>query len=129
MNTKRHLEKIYCEARPFIQMDNKHCIDFSSNDYLGLRFNEDIQTAYIQGMKEHGIGSGGSSFVCGYDDVKHQLESHFATFLSMEKALLFGAGYTANLSVFMVLLKDEQVDFFIDKSIHASVYVNPKSKL
>lgn len=118
----RNLQHCTVYERPFVQIEGATLLDFSSNDYLGFRFNEAIQIAYIEGIKKYGIGSGGSSLVCGYDEVKDNFERQFSAFLGTEKAVLLNSGYAANLAVFSTLWLDEPVEFFIDKFVHASIY-------
>ena len=118
----RNLQRCDVHERPFVQIDGVTVLDFSSNDYLGFRFNDVIQDAYIEGIKKYGVGSGGSSLVCGYDEVKNKFERQFSAFLGVEQTLLLNSGYTANLAVFSTLWLDEPVAFFIDKFVHASIY-------
>lgn len=120
---------LYREVTPYhfngdigIEVEGRSCLDFSSNDYLGLRFNKEIQKAYCEGILKYGIGSGGSPLVCGYDSAKQSLEMAFANFLKKERGLLLNSGYSANLSLFQSYKKDKPVTFFIDKSSHASIY-------
>lgn len=118
----RCLMVAHCETRPFITIDKYQCIDFSSNDYLGLRFHPELQNAYIQGVKTYGVGNGGSPLVCGYDELKQSFENNFADFVGMELGILVNSGYNANLCVISTLLKNSTTEFFIDKSVHASIY-------
>ncbi len=122
MSQQRSLTPLGCVERPWLMIDGKRFIDFSSNDYLGLRFDERIKRAYIDGIDCYGVGSGGSPLVCGYDEVKRNFEQQFASFVGMDKALFLTSGYTANLSVFSVLFAKEKTEFFLDKSCHASIY-------
>ena len=100
--------------------------DFSSNDYLGLNFELELQQAYCEGINLYGFGSGGSTMVTGYDEQKYQLEQEFANFLGLEKSLFFSSGYVANLSI-LSLYQDQDVEVFVDKFSHASIYDGLKS--
>lgn len=118
----RNLSQFEIKQRPWLEIANQCFLDFSSNDYLALRFDENIQRAYKTGIELYGIGSGGSPLVCGYDLLKHQFEESFSNFINVEKSLLFTSGYSANLSLFSTLYLKQEVAFFLDKSCHASIY-------
>lgn len=119
---ERGLNAFEIKKRPFISRGQRQCLDFSSNDYLGLRFNDELKQAYKDGIEHGGVGSGGSPLVCGYDEVKSQFENSFSEFVGFEQSLFIGSGYCANLSVFSVLFAKDDTAFFIDKSCHASIY-------
>lgn len=119
---RRTIRPYQCSERPRIMVEGRDCLDFSSNDYLGLRFNSYLKNAYQKGIELYGIGSGGSPLVCGYDTLKQEVEQDFSRFLSKEKALLCNSGYVANLAVFSSIFAKQHTTFFLDKSCHASIY-------
>lgn len=113
------LEAVHLKRYPTIMP--KDCLNFSSNDYLGLSSHPLLQRAYQEGFGRYAIGSTGSILVSGYHEPHQTLESAFATALQVDQALLFPSGYAANLSV-MQLLAQLKIHVLIDKAIHASFY-------
>lgn len=103
-----------------IQCDDKTCISFCSNDYLGLANHPAVVTAFKKGAETYGVGSGASQLVSGHSAAHRQLEENFAEFLNRDRALLFSTGYMANLGVISALAQ-KNVCVFADKRNHASL--------
>ena len=99
---------------------NNSFIDFSSNDYLCLSKHPKIVQAMKEGSDRYGVGSGGSTFICGYTSAHQEAEEKFAGFLGREKALLFASGYQANLGV-ITSLASRGSTVLLDKLSHASI--------
>ncbi|MDF1678225.1 MAG: aminotransferase class I/II-fold pyridoxal phosphate-dependent enzyme [Legionellaceae bacterium] len=99
----------------------KHHLNFSSNDYLGLATQPEIQAAYQAGFQQNSVGSTGSMLVSGYHETHEALEYAFKRALGVDAARLFPSGYTANLGV-MQLLATLNIHALIDKQMHASIY-------
>jgi 8-amino-7-oxononanoate synthase len=103
-----------------VVVDGQVCINFCSNDYLGLANHPVLIDAAKNTVDEFGIGSGASHLVCGHSRIHHQLEEQLAQMLGRDRALLFSTGYMANLGVITALLGKS--DFiFEDKLNHASL--------
>ncbi len=103
-----------------VVVDGRRCLNFCSNDYLGLASHPELVAAFQQAANDFGVGSGASHLVCGHSTVHHQLEEALAAFTGRDRALLFSTGYMANLGVINALLgKDDYV--FEDKLNHASL--------
>ena len=103
---------IYIEGNP--------CLNFASNDYLGLVQHPTVNAAMIAGIKQYGIGSGASAMVAGYFNEHDSIEQEFAQWLGCERAILFSSGYSANIGVMTALLgRDDTV--ISDKLCHASL--------
>jgi 8-amino-7-oxononanoate synthase len=103
-----------------IVVDGKSCINFSSNDYLGLANHPRVVAAFTSAAQRYGVGSGASHLVCGHSSEHHLLEEELAAFTGRQRVLLFSAGYMANLGVINALLG--KGDFiFEDKLNHASL--------
>lgn len=100
---------------------NSGLLNFSSNDYLSLRTNLELQQAFINGFERYPIGSGSSRVLSGFHDSHHQLEHALATKLNVDSGLLFNSGYAANLGVISLLAKSG-FNLLIDKGVHASIY-------
>ncbi len=114
-----HLDATHLRRVP--SLTPKNCLNFSSNDYLGLTSNQTLQAAYQTGFKKYPTGSTGSMLVSGYHETHAMLETAFTDTLSTDAALLFPSGYAANLSV-MQLLATLNIHALIDKGVHASIY-------
>jgi 8-amino-7-oxononanoate synthase len=97
-------------------------IDFCSNDYLGLAFNEELQhrvSATYASISRS--GSGGSRLLSGNHPLMEQLERQLCTFHNSTAALLFNSGYDANLSIFANLPGRGDLVIF-DNLVHASIH-------
>ncbi|STX28927.1 8-amino-7-oxononanoate synthase [Legionella beliardensis] len=108
-------------TRPIIDEYGPHVLNFSSNDYLSLRHDEQVRRAYAQGFCKHSSGSGASMSVGGYHKIHQELERTFAHYLKADSALLFSSGYAANLGI-VSLLAQLNCHVLIDKAVHASIY-------
>src|SRR5438876_484206 len=84
-------------------VDGRRCVNFCSNDYLGLAADPRIAEAARDALKRLGTGSGAAALVSGYNDEHRQLEAELAQAVSRPRALLFGSGWAANLGVLRAL--------------------------
>ena len=101
-------------------VDSARLLNFSSNDYLGLSFNPEIQNAAIGAIRNHGFGSGASRLVSGDDPLLHALEGTLARWKGYEAALLVGSGMLINLGL-LDALSERGTYLFCDKLNHASL--------
>lgn len=105
---------------PHIVVDGKQYLSFCSNDYLGLANHPQLIAAMQQGVLQWGVGAGAAHLVSGHFEPHHQLEDALASFVGKPAALLFSAGYMANLGVVQALVgKADTV--FADKLNHSSL--------
>jgi 8-amino-7-oxononanoate synthase len=95
-------------------------IDFTSNDYLGLRSHPALRYAAITAL-ENGIdlGAGGSRLLRGHTDAHAELEEFAANYFGSEGALFFATGFQANMGIFAALPQRGNTIIF-DALIHAS---------
>ena len=99
---------------------NDHCLNFASNDYLGLARSLELIQAWQKGAELYGVGSGGSSHVTGYHEPLQQLEDQLAKWLGYERAIVYSSGFSANQALIQLLI--EKDDWIIaDKLSHASL--------
>ncbi|HET6514576.1 MAG TPA: 8-amino-7-oxononanoate synthase [Thermodesulfovibrionales bacterium] len=103
-----------------ICLDGRECINFGSNDYLGLSGNEDLCRAAEDAMKEFGFGSGASRLLAGGTVVHGRLEEEIARYKGSEAALLFNSGYSANTGTIPSISEAGDV-IFSDELNHASI--------
>ncbi len=103
-----------------ITVDGKSYLSFCSNDYLGLANHPQLIAALQTGAQQYGVGAGASHLVSGHFAAHHQLENELAAFVNKPAALLFSAGYMANLGAVQALVgRGDTV--FADKLNHASL--------
>jgi 8-amino-7-oxononanoate synthase len=87
-----------------IELEGKRCVDFCSNDYLGLAAHPQVTTALIDAAREHGVGARASHLVTGHQHGHDALEEALAAFTGRERALVFSTGYMANLGLATALV-------------------------
>jgi 8-amino-7-oxononanoate synthase len=88
-----------------IELDGRRCIDFCSNDYLGLAAHPRVTEAFVAAAREHGVGARASHLVSGHQGEHDALEEEIAAFTGRERALLFSTGYMANLGLATALVR------------------------
>ncbi len=93
------------------------CIDFSSNDYLGLATDPQVVEALNRATR---VGSGGARLLAGRSPEHALLEEELADWLGRERALLFSSGYLAALGAIAVLDENTQTILSDDRN-HASL--------
>ena len=101
-------------------VDGRRCINFCSNDYLGLAGDPRIAQAAQRALGESGTGSGAAALVSGYNAEHRQLEEALAAYTGYARALLFSSGWAANLGVLRALL-DRDDTLVADELNHASL--------
>lgn len=97
------------------------CVDFSSNDYLGLSQNPDIIEAGIDATQKYGAGATGSRLLSGNPDLFENFEEQIAHDKRTESALIFNSGFQANSGILECLSSKDTVVIF-DMLNHASMY-------
>lgn len=103
-----------------VQYGGREVILLSSNDYLGLTTHPEVVQAALAATERYGTGSGASRLVSGTLPPHARLETTLAMFKGTEAALLFGAGYLANLGVIPALIGKGGL-ILADRLCHASV--------
>lgn len=101
-------------------VDGHRVVSFCGNDYLGLAAHPALRSAAAGAIEQYGVGSGASHLVNGHHRLHEECERRLAAFCGRDRALLFGSGYAANLSVASALLgRHDQL--FEDRLNHASL--------
>ncbi|NIG62863.1 MAG: 8-amino-7-oxononanoate synthase [Serratia symbiotica] len=103
-----------------IQIGGKNYLNFSGNDYLGLSQDAQVISAWQQGARQYGVGSGGSGHVTGFCTAHQALEQQLAEWLSYPRALLFTSGYAANQALLAALMQAGD-RILADRLSHASL--------
>ncbi len=101
-------------------VDGRRVVSFCGNDYLGLAAHPALRAAATRAIERYGVGSGASHLVNGHHRLHDECERRLAEFCGRDRALLFGSGYAANLSIAAALLgRHDQL--FEDRLNHASL--------
>ena len=101
------------------EVDGRALLNFCSNDYLGLSQHRQVIAAFRDAAAD-GVGSTASHLVCGHHALHDALEREVADWLEAPRALLFGSGFAANLSVLQALLREDDT-CVQDRLNHASL--------
>ena len=96
--------------KQFIKINNKKLLNFSSNDYLGIKQNN-LKYSQFQSS---------SRLVSGNDKSFTVLEKKLSNHKSQEKSIIYPTGYMANLGVISALAEKKDV-IFSDELNHASI--------
>lgn len=103
-----------------IKFNGQSYINFSSNDYLGLRHHPLLIQRAKEYADKYGVGSGASRLVTGTLTIHSELEKKLADVFGTEAALLFNSGYQANTTV-LPALADRNSLILADKKVHNSL--------
>lgn len=98
----------------------KKVINMCSNNYLGLSSHPEVIKAAHQGLDYRGYGMSSVRFICGTQDIHHQLEQEMTKFLGTEDTILFPSCMDANAGVFEAILTEQDV-MISDRLVHASI--------
>lgn len=114
------------EAGQAIHIDSAACINFASNDYLGLARDPDLQRRAAAAMADLGTGSGAAGLVTGFTPSHERCETRIAEWKNVEASVLLPSGYQANVAAVQTLAAIGQaypqgVRFLMDKLSHASL--------
>ncbi|WP_422930709.1 8-amino-7-oxononanoate synthase [Singulisphaera sp. PoT] len=99
---------------------NPSCLDFSSNDYLGLAAHPRLIAAACRATEEYGWGAGASPLVSGWTTAHADLAVRLAQFEHAEAVALFPTGFAANLSTVSALVGSGDA-VYLDRLCHASL--------
>lgn len=103
---------------------NHLCIDFTSNDYLGLSKSAWVKNKVEKEVKyntSYRLGSTGSRLLSGnYSEIEN-LESILAQHFKSEDALYFNSGFNANVGLLSTLPQKGDLIIY-DEHIHASLH-------
>ena len=98
----------------------EHIIDFSSNDYLGLKNHRETKENLKNNLEKLSLSSGASPLVSGYNIYQEELENLLSKIKCTEKCLVVGSGYLANVGLIQALANQKSV-IFSDQFNHASI--------
>ena len=108
-NLLRNLQDSHVEKQ-FIKQDGRKLLNFSSNDYLGIK----------SGKIKHTQFQSSSRLVSGNDTSFSILERKLAKHKSQEQSIIFPTGYMANLGM-ITSIATKHDTIFSDELNHASI--------
>ncbi len=106
-------------------------VDFSSNDYLGLRLDPRLLAGGTDAARRYGSGTGASRLVLGNDGAAFALEEFVAEVVGWEGVVFLPSGFVANLALFDALAPFDfegegegagAIAVFLDARAHASLF-------
>jgi 8-amino-7-oxononanoate synthase len=105
---------------PTVRIDGRDVLCLCANNYLGLADHPTLRAALRDAVDEAGAGAGASRLISGTMSVHRDAEHALARFVGRPSALLFSAGYAANLGILPALYGADDV-LFSDALNHASL--------
>lgn len=117
---KRSLRTVMTAPNARIVLDGREVILLGSNNYLALSTHPKVVAAAVEAAQEYGTGASGSRLMTGNCQLYTALESKIATVKSTEAAIVFSAGYLANVSTIPVLVGEDDL-ILSDALNHASI--------
>lgn len=117
----RHLRRVDSPQGSRVLLPERGaCLNFSSNDYLGLANDPELKSLFQEQIARHGVGSGASRLVCGTLAPHQQLEDKLAALKNSEAALTFASGFAAALGILPAICQKGDI-VILDKLSHASL--------
>ena len=117
---RRDLRVVDGPQGPYVQMDGRRVLNFSSNDYLGLSIEPFLQEAAAAATNRHGTGAGASRLLRGSHPPHAELEEAISAWKKTDAALVFSSGYAAALGTISAIVGKGDV-ILMDKLCHASL--------
>ena len=117
---RRALRPVMQRRSGTVQIEAERVADFASNDYLGLAADPRVARAATAVLQAEGTGAGAARLISGHHPIHAALETELAAFKRTERALLFPAGYMANVGTIPALAGAEDV-IYSDEHNHASI--------
>jgi 8-amino-7-oxononanoate synthase len=109
------------EAGPLVRMEDRERLMFGSNNYLGLTGDARVCQAARDALDTYGTALTGSRIQNGTVALHVELEHEIADWLGTEDAVVFTAGYLANVGCLSALLSSQDTAI-LDSADHASLF-------
>lgn len=100
--------------------DGQKVLNFCANNYLGLSNHPKILDAAKQSFEQYGFGLSSVRFICGTQNIHHELETKISDFLKTDATILYSSCFDANGGLFETLLGPEDA-IISDELNHASI--------
>jgi 8-amino-7-oxononanoate synthase len=109
-----------------IGAEGRSYLNFASNDYLGLRFDQRLIARAMQWAEEYGVGAGASRLVTGNLDLFAPIETKVARLKGKPAALVMASGFQTNAAMLQALFDRSVLGaeplVFADRLNHASMH-------
>jgi glycine C-acetyltransferase len=116
----RDLRVLTSAQGPEVDVDGRHVVNLSSNDYLGLTWHPRLREAALAAVAEFGVGSGAVRTIAGTLSMHQALEAELAEFKGVPAVLTFQSGFTANTGLIPTITGEG--DLIVSDSLnHASI--------
>ncbi|WP_320054684.1 8-amino-7-oxononanoate synthase [uncultured Acetobacteroides sp.] len=118
----RQLRNTRSEGK-YIVHEGRRYLNLSSNDYLGVACDFELQREFLASVDntaEFLLGSTSSRLLTGNAPSYTELEQKLASLFGREAALVFNSGYHANIGVLPALTSKGDL-ILADKLVHASI--------
>jgi 8-amino-7-oxononanoate synthase len=115
---KRTLVACAPDSDGHVSRMGQRAVDFSSNDYLGLRSAPQIKTEFARAASVYGLGAGASHLLGGHHPEHVRLEKALCDWTGRPAAALFSSGFQAALGAFGGLAEPQDL-VLADRLAHA----------
>jgi glycine C-acetyltransferase len=95
-------------------------LNLCANNYLGLANHPEILRAAHAALDRWGYGLSSVRFICGTQEIHHELEAKLSAFLGTEETILYGSCFDANGGLFETILSADDA-VISDELNHASI--------
>ncbi|HEY8275668.1 MAG TPA: 8-amino-7-oxononanoate synthase [Methyloceanibacter sp.] len=123
---RRSLLTVAARDSRIIGAEGRSYVNFASNDYLGLRFNQALIARAVEWAETYGVGSGASRLVTGNLDLFAPIEAKTAALKGKPAALVMASGFQTNAAVLQALFDQTVLGaeplVFADRLNHASMH-------
>jgi glycine C-acetyltransferase len=100
--------------------DGKEVLNLCGNNYLGLADHPEVIEAAKVALERWGFGLASVRFICGTQEIHHELEAALTQFHQTDEAILYGSCFDANGGLFETILSNEDA-VISDELNHASI--------
>jgi len=123
---RRSLLTVAARDARIIGAEGRSYINFASNDYLGLRFNQALIARAVEWAETYGVGSGASRLVTGNLDLFAPIEAKIAALKGKPASLVMASGFQTNAAMLQALFDQTVLGaeplVFADRLNHASMH-------
>jgi glycine C-acetyltransferase len=118
--TKRERVITTTQGRAVETAGGRRVINLCANNYLGLADDPELRRVAHEALDRWGYGLSSVRFICGTQEIHHELEARLSAFLGTEATILYSSCFDANGGVFETLLGAEDA-VISDELNHASI--------
>jgi glycine C-acetyltransferase len=98
----------------------RNLVNFASYNYLGLSYRPEVKLAIQEAAETFGGGASGSPILSGTTTLHRSFARDVADFMGQEAAMIFPAGYSANVGTISGLMRPGDL-VLADQYAHASI--------